>query len=216
MASGFCWGSTKTQSGDFKILPMKVESIAVIGAGPAGRRIAYAAALVGFRTILEDVSASTLEQGMAYIRESLAEGVARSLVAPEAREKALEGLSASTVVEDACRFGDLLIEAVPEDMETKLEIFTLFDKFARPGVIFASNTSSLSVTDIAAITFCPERCVGMHFLDPVPKMKLLEIVRALETSEETVQACVEAGLRMSEEVVVVRETLGSLSAGAAL
>jgi len=153
---------------------------------------------------------------MAYIRESLAEGVARSLVAPEAREKALEGLSASTVVEDACRFGDLLIEAVPEDMETKLEIFTLFDKFARPGVIFASNTSSLSVTDIAAITFCPERCVGMHFLDPVPKMKLLEIVRALETSEETVQACVEAGLRMSEEVVVVRETLGSLSAGAAL
>jgi 3-hydroxybutyryl-CoA dehydrogenase len=195
---------------------MKVESIAVIGAGPAGRRIAYAAALGGFRTILEDVSASTLEQGMAYIRESLAEGVARSLVAPEAREKALEGLSASTVVEDACRFGDLLIEAVPEDMETKLEIFTLFDKFARPGVIFASNTSSLSVTDIAAITFCPERCVGMHFLDPVPKMKLLEIVRALETSEETVQACVEAGLRMSEEVVVVRETLGSLSAGAAL
>jgi 3-hydroxybutyryl-CoA dehydrogenase len=195
---------------------MKVESIAVIGAGPAGRRIAYAAALGGFRTILEDVSASTLEQGMAYIRESLAEGVARSLVAPEAREKALEGLSASTAVEDACRFGDLLIEAVPEDMETKLEIFTLFDKFARPGVIFASNTSSLSVTDIAAITFCPERCVGMHFLDPVPKMKLLEIVRALETSEETVQACVEAGLRMSEEVVVVRETLGSLSAGAAL
>jgi 3-hydroxybutyryl-CoA dehydrogenase len=195
---------------------MKVESIAVIGAGPAGRRIAYAAALGGFRTILEDVSASTLEQGMAYIRESLAEGVARSLVAPEAREKALEGLSASTVVEDACRFGDLLIEAVPEDMETKLEIFTLFDKFARPGVIFASNTSSLSVTDIAAITFCPERCVGMHFLDPVPKMKLLEIVRALETSEETVQACVEAGLRMSDEVVVVRETLGSLSAGAAL
>jgi 3-hydroxybutyryl-CoA dehydrogenase len=195
---------------------MKVESIAVIGAGPAGRRIAYAAALGGFRTILEDVSASTLEQGMAYIRESLAEGVARSLVAPEAREKALEGLSASTAVEDACRFGDLLIEAVPEDMETKLEIFTLFDKFARPGVIFASNTSSLSVTDIAAITFCPERCVGMHFLDPVPKMKLLEIVRALETSEETVQACVEAGLRMSDEVVVVRETLGSLSAGAAL
>jgi 3-hydroxybutyryl-CoA dehydrogenase len=101
-------------------------------------------------------------------------------------------------------------------METKLEIFTLFDKFARPGVIFASNTSSLSVTDIAAITFCPERCVGMHFFDPVPKMKLLEIVRALETSEETVQACLEAGGKMAEEVVVVRETLGSLPASATL
>jgi 3-hydroxybutyryl-CoA dehydrogenase len=195
---------------------MKIESIGVIGAGPAGRRIAYAAALGGFRTILEDVSASTLEQGMAYIRDTLAEGVAGSLIAREARERALERLSASTVVEDACRYGDLLIEAVPEDMETKLEIFTLFDKFARPGVIFASNTSSLSVTDIAAITFCPERCVGMHFFDPVPKMKLLEIVRALETSEETVQACLEAGGKMAEEVVVVRETLGSLPASATL
>ena len=195
---------------------MKIESIGVIGAGPAGRRIAYAAALGGFRTILEDVSASTLEQGMAYIRDTLAEGVAGSLIAREARERALERLSASTVVEDACRYGDLLIEAVPEDMETKLEIFTLFDKFARPGVIFASNTSSLSVTDIAAITFCPERCVGMHFFDPVPKMKLLEIVRALETSEETVQACLEAGGEMAEEVVVVRETLGSLPASATL
>ena len=195
---------------------MKIESIGVIGAGPAGRRIAYAAALGGFRTILEDVSASTLEQGMAYIRDTLAEGVAGSLIAREARERALERLSASTVVEDACRYGDLLIEAVPEDMETKLEIFTLFDKFARPGVIFASNTSSLSVTDIAAITFCPERCVGMHFFDPVPKMKLLEIVRALETSEETVQTCLEAGGKMAEEVVVVRETLGSLPASATL
>ena len=117
------------------------------------------------------------------------------------------------MVEQACRQGDLLIEAVPEDIETKLEIFTIFDKFARPGAIFASNTSSLSVSEIAAITFCPERCVGMHFFDPVPKMKLLEIVRALETSDETLQACVEAGRRMAEEVVVVKDTPGSVPVG---
>jgi 3-hydroxybutyryl-CoA dehydrogenase len=186
---------------------MKIESIAVIGAGTTGRGIAYAAALGGFRTVLEDVSASTLEEGMAYIRASLDDGVARAKLTAEARDLALECISTSSVVEEACRRGDLLIEAVPEDMETKLEIFTLFDKFARPGAIFASNTSSLSVTEMATITFCPERCIGMHFFNPVPKMKLLEIVRALETSEETLRACVEAGGRMAEKVVVVKETL---------
>jgi 3-hydroxybutyryl-CoA dehydrogenase len=190
---------------------MKIESIAVIGAGTMGRGIAYAAALGGFRTVLEDVSASTLEAGMAYIRASLDEGVARAKVTPEAREAALARISVSSAVEEACRQGDLLIEAVPEDMETKLEIFTLFDKFAKPGAIFASNTSSLSVTEMATITFCPERCIGMHFFNPVPKMKLLEIVRALETSEETLRACVEVGERMGKEVVVVKETPGFIT-----
>src|ERR1700677_2145139 len=155
---------------------MKIESIVVIGAGPLGRGIAYAAALGGFRTLLEDVSASTLEQGMDFVRASLDDGVARRLVTAEARDRTLARLSTSTVVEEACRQGDLLIEAVPEDIETKLEIFTIFDKFARPGAIFASNTSSLSISEIATITFCPERCVGLRFFDPVPKMKLLEIV----------------------------------------
>lgn len=192
---------------------MKIESIAVIGAGPLGRGIAYAVALGGFRTMLEDVSASTLDQGMAYIRGSLDEAVARGAVTLAARDQALARISTSSVVEEACRQGDLLIEAVPEDMETKLEIFTLFDKFARPGAIFASTTSSFSVSETATITFCPERCVGMHFLNPVPKMKLLEIVRAMDTSEETLQACVEAGRRMAEDVVVVKEILGSMPAG---
>ena len=192
---------------------MKIESIVVIGAGPLGRGIAYAAALGGFRTLLEDVSASTLEQGVSYIRASLDDGVAGGTVSAQARDRALAQISTSTVVEQACRQGDLLIEAVPEDIETKLEIFTIFDKFARPGAIFASNTSSLSVSEIATITFCPERCVGMHFLDPVPKMKLLEIVRALKTSDETLHACVAAGRRMAEEVVVMKDTRGSLPAG---
>ncbi len=90
-------------------------------------------------------------------------------------------------------------------MELKLEIFTLLDKFAKPGAIFASNTSSLSVTEMATITCRPEKCVGLHFFNPVPKMKLLEIVRALETSEETLAACREIGTRMGKEVVVVKK-----------
>ena len=99
-----------------------------------------------------------------------------------------------------------MIEATPEEMETKLEIFTLLDKFAKPGAILASTTTSLSVTEIATITFRAEHCVGMRFFDPVPEMNVLEVVRALETSDETISACVEVGRRMGEEVVVVRES----------
>lgn len=120
---------------------MEVKTIGVIGAGSMGRGIAYAAAYGGYRTILEDVSPEMLEQGLAYIREALAEGVARGKVTAEQQKVALANLTTSRSVEDVCRETDLLIEAVPEEMEVKLEIFTIFDKFARPGAILASNTS---------------------------------------------------------------------------
>ncbi len=187
---------------------MDVNAIAVIGAGTMGRGIAYAAALGGYRTILEDISAAVLEAGVAYIRQALDEGIARGKVTAEQRDRALKQLTTARSVEDACRDVDLIIEAVPEDMELKIEIFTLLDKFAKPGSIFASNTSSLSITEMAAVTCRPEKCVGMHFFNPVPKMKLLEIVRALETSEDTLDSCREVGRRMGKEVVVVRESPG--------
>ncbi|MFZ0584541.1 MAG: 3-hydroxyacyl-CoA dehydrogenase NAD-binding domain-containing protein [Candidatus Acidiferrales bacterium] len=190
---------------------MDVKTIGVIGAGTMGRGIAYAAAYGGYRTILEDVSPEMLEQSVAYIQEALAEGVARGKVTAELQKSALANLTTSRSVEDVCRETDLLIEAVPEEMEVKLEIFTIFDKFARPAAILASNTSSLSITELAAITFRAEDCIGMHFFDPVPKMKLLEIVRALETSEATVQSCVDVGRRMGKEVVVIRESPGFIT-----
>jgi 3-hydroxybutyryl-CoA dehydrogenase len=190
---------------------MDVKTIGVIGAGTMGRGIAYAAAYGGYRTILEDVSPEMLEQGIAYIRQNLEEGIARGKVTEEQRKIGLANLTTSRSVQDLCREADLLIEAVPEEMEVKLEIFTIFDKFARPGAILASNTSSLSITELAAITFRAENCIGMHFFNPVPKMKLLEIVRALETSEATVQACAEAGSRMGKEVVVIRESPGFIT-----
>ena len=187
---------------------MEIKTIGVIGAGTMGRGIAYAAAFGGYRTVLEDVSPEMLEQGSAYISQALEEGVARGKVTPEQKTKALANLTTSRSVEDLCREADLLIEAVPEEMEVKLEIFTIFDKFAKPDAIMASNTSSLSITEMASITFRAENCIGMHFFNPVPKMKLLEIVRALETSEATLQACVEVGSRMGKEVVVIRESPG--------
>lgn len=190
---------------------MDIKTIGVIGAGTMGRGIAYAAAYGGYRTVLEDVSPAMLEQGIDYIRQALNEGVSRSKVTSEQRDKALANLLTARSVEDACREADLLIEAVPEEMELKLEIFTIFDKFAKPNAILASNTSSLSITEMAAITFRAEHCIGMHFFNPVPKMKLLEIVRGLETSEEAVQTCAEVGRRMAKEVVVVRESPGFIT-----
>jgi 3-hydroxybutyryl-CoA dehydrogenase len=187
---------------------MEIKTIAVIGAGTMGRGIAYAAALGGYRTVLEDVSLEMLEQGTAYISQALEDGVARGKVTQEQKDKALLNLTNSRSVEDVCREADLLIEAVPEEMEVKLEIFTIFDKFAKPDAILASNTSSLSITEMASITFRAEKCIGMHFFNPVPKMKLLEIVRALETSEATLRACREVGRRMGKEVVVIRESPG--------
>ncbi|MGA7917041.1 MAG: 3-hydroxyacyl-CoA dehydrogenase NAD-binding domain-containing protein [Candidatus Acidiferrales bacterium] len=190
---------------------MDVKTIGVIGAGTMGSGIAYAAAYGGYRTILEDVSPEMLERGVSYIREALDEGVARGKVTEEQTTAALANLTTSRSLEDVCRETDLLIEAVPEEMEVKLEIFTIFDKFARPGAVLASNTSSLSITELAAITFRAENCVGMHFFNPVPKMKLLEIVRALETSEATIQACADVGRRMGKEVVVIRESPGFIT-----
>jgi 3-hydroxybutyryl-CoA dehydrogenase len=190
---------------------MEIKTISVIGAGTMGRGIAYAAALGGYRTILEDVSQAMLDAGLAYIRTTLDEGVERGKVTAEQRTRALAGLGSAHSVEEACREADLVIEAVPEDMELKLEIFTLLDKFAKPGSIFASNTSSLSITEMATITFRPEKCVGLHFFNPVPKMKLLEVVRGLETSEETIADCREVCARMGKEVVVVREAPGFIT-----
>lgn len=190
---------------------MDVRTIAVIGAGTMGRGIAYAAAFGGYRTILEDISPAMLEQGIAYIQQAFEEGVARSKVTPEQKDRALAQLSTASSVEQASREADLVIEAVPEEMELKLEIYTLLDKFAKPGSIFASNTSSLSITEMATLTFRPEKCIGMHFFNPVPKMKLLEIVRTLETSDDTLETCREVGRRMGKEVVVVREAPGFIT-----
>lgn len=190
---------------------MEIRTIAVIGAGTMGRGIAYSAAFGGYQAILEDVSESMLAQGMEWINRAFDEGVARGKVTPQQKADSVARISTSSSIQDACRQAELIIEAVPEEMETKLEIFTILDKFARPGAIFASNTSSLSITEMAAITLRAENCIGMHFFNPVPKMKLLEVVRGLETSEATIAACAEVGRRMGKEVVVVRESPGFIT-----
>ena len=175
---------------------MEVKTIGVIGAGTMGRGIAYAAALGGYRTVLEDVMPENLANGTAWIKKALEEGVARGKVNSSDSGAALARIETASTVEAACREADFLIEAVPEEMELKLELYTLFDKFARPNAVLASNTSSLSIAEMAEMTYRPELCVGMHFFNPVPKMRLIEIVRAPKTSDETIAACREVGSRM--------------------
>jgi 3-hydroxybutyryl-CoA dehydrogenase len=190
---------------------MDVKTIGVIGAGTMGRGIAYAAALGGYETILEDVMPEMLAKGTAWIRQSLEEGVKRGKVPAGDAVAAQSRITTAVSVEDACRASDFLIEAVPEEMELKLELYTLFDKFARPNAVLASNTSSLSIAEMAEMTYRPELCVGMHFFNPVPKMRLIEVVRAPKTSDATIAACREVGTRMGKEVVVVKESPGFIT-----
>ena len=189
----------------------EVRTIAVIGAGIMGRGIAYAAALGGYRTILEDVLPNALRRAGDEIKANFDKGVELGKVSPDDATAALARLEYASTPEEAARQAELVIEAVPEEMESKIEIFTLLDKACRPDTILASNTSSLSITEIASVTYRPKKCIGMHFFNPVPKMKLLEIVRALETDENTVQTCAEVGRRMKKEVVVIKESPGFIT-----
>jgi 3-hydroxybutyryl-CoA dehydrogenase len=189
----------------------QVQTIAVIGAGIMGRGIAHAAALGGYRTILEDLLPGALRKAETEIRANLDKAVELGKVASHDADAAFQRLEYAGSVEEAAREADLVIEAVPEEMESKIEIFTLLDKICRPTTMLASNTSSLSVTEIASVTYRAKKCVGMHFFNPVHKMKLLEVVRALETDDETLATAVEVGKRMGKEVVVIKESPGFIT-----
>jgi 3-hydroxybutyryl-CoA dehydrogenase len=189
----------------------QVTTVAVIGAGIMGRGIAHAAALGGYRTILEDLLPGALRKAGSEIRTNLDKAVELGKVTGSDADAAFRRLEYAGSVEEAAREADLVIEAVPEEMESKIEIFTLLDKICRPTTILASNTSSLSITEIASVTYRAEKCVGMHFFNPVHKMKLLEIVRGLETDQATIDAAYEVGRRMGKEMVVIRESPGFIT-----
>jgi 3-hydroxybutyryl-CoA dehydrogenase len=189
----------------------EVRTVAVIGAGIMGRGIAHAAALGGYRTILEDLLPNALRKAETEIRANLDQAVELGKVNAAEANAAFARIEYAGSVDEAARQADLVIEAVPEEMESKIEIFTMLDKICRPTTILASNTSSLSVTEIASVTYRAKKCVGMHFFNPVHKMKLLEIVRALETDTDTLAAVVEVGKRMRKEVVVIKEAPGFIT-----
>jgi len=190
----------------------EVQTIAVIGAGMLGRGIAHAAALGGYRTILEDILPVSLRKAEAEIRANLDQAVDLGAVSAGAADAAFARLEYAGSIEQAARAADLVIEAVPEELESKIEIFTLLDKVCRPATILASSASSLSITEIASVTYRADKCVGMCFSHLERKRKLLEVVRGLGTDDETLAAAVEVGQRMGKEVVVIQEAPASPAA----
>jgi 3-hydroxybutyryl-CoA dehydrogenase len=191
---------------------MEIRTIAVIGAGKTGRSIALAAVNGGYRTILEDISRAVREQGLSWIQHALDEAHSSGTIPASPKKGLFSLLTTASAAEDACREADLIIEAVPEEMEMKTELFTIFDKFAKPGAIFATSASSLSIAEMASVTLYRERCIGMRFSRQAGAKLLLELVKGPDTSEETVASCREVGRRIGSEVVEVQEPVSGVMA----
>lgn len=190
---------------------MTIEVIAVLGAGTMGHGIAHAAAVAGYRVYLHDIKTDFVEKGLNNIRKNLDKGVEKGKVTAEARDKALANITITTDLTEAARTANLVIEAAPELIDLKREIFTQLDSICAPETILATNTSSLSVKSIADVTNRPSLILGMHFFNPVHIMKLLEVVRTDATTQEAVDSALEVGRRMSKEPIVVKDSPGFAS-----
>ncbi|HJR64562.1 MAG TPA: 3-hydroxyacyl-CoA dehydrogenase family protein [Gemmatimonadaceae bacterium] len=185
-----------------------VDRVAVIGAGTMGHGIAYVALASGRRVALVDADAGTLSAGVARIRASFDKGIERGKVTGEQRDGALARLETPDELGVAVRDADLVVEAVPERLELKRQIFTAIERHASRAAILASNTSSLSITAIAEALEQPERVIGMHFFNPVPVMRLVELVRGVATSDEIVERCREFARSLGKTPIVVRDSPG--------
>lgn len=182
---------------------MPIKTIAVIGATVTGCAFARAAALAGYETVLEDVSREMRDCGLSSISEWLRGAVGRGELSGIERASTLARINTASTVEAAIRNADLIVETVPEEVEMKLELFTVFDKFAKPGAIFASTTKMLSILDISDVTLCRERCIGMRFRESENEHDVMELVRTTLTSEETFSVCSNVARRMAKEVRAV-------------
>nr|WP_027415335.1 3-hydroxyacyl-CoA dehydrogenase [Aneurinibacillus terranovensis] len=185
-----------------------MQRIAVIGSGTMGRGIAYTAALAGFEVMLQDISSDVLEKAKQYMEKEMAKSAERGFITDGQREEALQYLSYTTDIPDAAKNADLVIEAVVEVMEVKIEVFKLLDMHAPEHTILATNTSTMSPTEIAASTVRPDKCIAMHFFNPVHKMKLVELIRGLDTSDATVETVKQVAEKMGKETVEVNEFPG--------
>ena len=185
-----------------------VGTVVVVGAGIMGTGIAHVGALGGFNTILNDVSEELLQKAREGIRKELQKGVDLGKIDSNAVVGALNRLVLDNVLEHAAKDADLVIEAVPEKIEVKLEVFARLDRACAPHTVFASNTSALSITEMAGATKRPDRFIGMHFFNPVHKMKLVEIVRGLKTADSTFRIAESVSRKMGKETIEVKESPG--------
>ena len=190
---------------------MTINQVTVIGSGTMGRGIAYISALGGFKTILQDVSPEMLKSAITIIQANLQKAVERNLISGGEATAAIDNLVQESNLEKAVAGTDFVIEAIPEKIDLKTALYSELDKRCPSTTIFASNTSSLSVTEMAAVVSRPNQFIGMHFFNPVHKMKLVEIVRGLETDESTIQLTKAVAEKMGKETVVIKESPGFIT-----
>ena len=189
---------------------MGIEKIAVLGAGQMGNGIAQVAACAGYSVVMIDIKQEYVEAGLAAIEKSLARLVAKERMTQTDADEALALVSVSTE-KSAAADADLVVEAIPEIPELKFSIFAELDAICKPEAILASNTSSISINEIAAATNRPDKVIGMHFMNPVPIMRLVEIINGSETSKAVTDAVVEASERMGKTALACNDSPGFVS-----
>lgn len=189
---------------------MKINTVMVIGAGQMGGGIAQIMAAAGHKTYLNDINMDIVNNRIAFIEKLLTKDVTKGKITEEQKTATLANLIPSTDQKDAADC-DLVVEAIVENMEIKSKVFRNLDEICKPSCILASNTSSLPITEIAAVTKRPEQVIGMHFMNPVPVMKLVEIIRGLATSDETYEAIKEESLALNKVPVEVKDVPGFIS-----
>ena len=187
---------------------MQVRTVAVIGAGTMGSGIAQICAQKGWQTRLFDAFPESLEKGMENIERFWNKGIQKGKTTIEEKQEWIKNLKTCTDLFQAVEGVDLVIEAVPEIMELKKEIFTQLEKIAPKNAVLATNTSSISISSIANVTSCPERIIGMHFFNPVPIMKLLEIIKHEKCSEKTISFAESVGKKLGKETILVKDIPG--------
>jgi 3-hydroxybutyryl-CoA dehydrogenase len=185
-----------------------VQNITVVGSGVMGKGIAYTCAVSGFNVYLNDINEEILEKAKNDIFSLLEGSLKKGFISEDQYGKAKDRLFFETDLESAAKEADLVIEAVLEKMELKIDIFKRLDRICSEETILATNTSTMSPTEIGAQTSRPDKVVAMHFFNPVHKMKLIEVIRGLETSDETVEFVKEVGERLRKETVEVNELPG--------
>jgi 3-hydroxybutyryl-CoA dehydrogenase len=186
---------------------MGIKKVGVVGCGFMGSGIVQVCAQSGYEVTVTEISEQILSKGILAIEYYLARGVEKGRISPQDKDSTLSHIKGSVILEDLYD-RDLVIEAVPEDMKLKERIFAEIDRICSKNTILCSNTSCLSITELARVTNRPDRVIGTHFLSPVPPSKLLEIVRADTTSEETVATVKEFGYSLGKEIIMVRDTPG--------
>ncbi len=188
---------------------MALEKIFIVGAGTMGNGIAQTAAVAGFKVTMMDIDQTQLEKAKSVISKSVEKLFQKEKISEKGKENALQINTTNTYQE--IKNSDLVIEAATENFDLKKKIFIELDENAGPEAILASNTSSISLTQLAAVTSRPDKVIGMHFMNPVPLMKLVEVIRGLDTSDETTEAVIKAAEKMGKVAVEANDSPGFIS-----